>query len=182
MWDLIQREPTDLGAHQTLGEVRLAVSANGARAISGGADGRVMVWDLEKHKLVRELKQPARKVLSVALTADGRTAIAGRDDGLIQVWDLQTGKERTLTGHKEAVKGVAVTPDGRRLFSGGKDGTVRLWDLVRGQEIEPFREQRPGEVLTVALSAEGKHALSGSAGGSLAGAKVQNAVRLWRLP
>lgn len=44
-----------------------------------------------------------------------------------QVWDLTTlQRERTLSGHTDAVRALAVA--GGRLFSGSYDGTVRVWD------------------------------------------------------
>jgi WD40 repeat protein len=182
LWDLSRRQPTDLGNHN--GQViDLAVSADGSRAVTAGFDKRLLLWDLENRKLLREIMpQPVSSVLTVAMTADARTVVAGCDNGHIQAWDLRSDKATTLIGHKGAVSGVAVSADGSRLVSGGKDGTVRLWDLVQRREIEGFREERPGEVLKVALTADGKHALTGSRGGISARGQLQNTVRLWRLP
>ncbi len=81
---------------------------------------------------------------------------------------------RCLTGHTAAVECVVFSSDGLRALSGSQDKTIRLWDLETGETIRQFAEN-PQHVFGVALSADGKQALS-------AGSDHANrdfAVRLW---
>jgi WD40 repeat protein len=71
------------------------------------------------------------------------------------------------------VRAVAITADGRRIVSGAwqGDGSVRLWDAATGRQLQVLRGSGQG-VHGVAISADGKLALSGDADGT---------VRLWDL-
>ena len=111
----------------------MAVSADGRRAVSGGDDGTVRVWDLDTGEPLHTLAGHDGQVGAVAVSADGRRAVSGGDDGTVRVWDLDTGQPlHALAGHDGPVRAVAVSADGRRAVSGGDDGTVRVWDLDTG--------------------------------------------------
>jgi WD40 repeat protein len=119
--------------------------------------------------------------VSVAISPDGRTALSGTDDGTLIVWDLfDAGEIRRFEGHRQAVYDVAFAPDGRRFLScGGSpdysvpsvDNSLRLWDLETGEQIRVF-EGHTSAVFQIAISANGRQAVSGSADGSM---------RLWNL-
>ena len=90
----------------------VAFSPDGRRALSGGDDKVVRLWDLESGDLIREFRGHTEWVFSVAFSPDGRLAYstsggffgAGWQDGTdsaIRVWDVETGQEvRKLEGHK----------------------------------------------------------------------------------
>ena len=111
----------------------VAVSADGRRAVSGGSDGTVRVWDLDTGEPLHTLTGHDGWVNAVAVSADGRRAVSGGDDGTVRVWDLDTG---AAAAHPDRPRrlgaAVAVSADGRRAVSGGDDGTVRVWDLDTG--------------------------------------------------
>ena len=129
------------------GEVHaVAASADGRRAVSGGHDGTVRVWDADAGTLLHTLTGHKGEVRAVAVSADGRRAVSGGKDGTVQVWDLSAGiLLHTLAGHDGRVWAVAVSADGRRAVSGGEDDTVRVWDLDAGTALaHPDRPRRPG--------------------------------------
>jgi len=114
----------------------MAVTPDGRRAISGGRDGTVRVWNLDTDQSERLLAGHERSVVAVAVTPDGRRAISGAEDGTVCVWNLDTNQsERSLAGHMNTVTAVAVMPNGRRAVSGGADRTLRMWDLATGREL-----------------------------------------------
>ena len=155
------------------GSVRgVAVTPDGATAVSGGEDGVVRVWDLGGGCEQATLAGHTDWVRSVAVTHDGTRAVSGSDDGSVRVWDLKDGREQaSLAGHERPVWSVAVTPDGSRAVSGGEDGSVRVWDLKDGRE-ETVLTGHIGWVWSVAVTPDGARAVSGGEDAS---------VRVWDL-
>ena len=189
MWDLDSGAPLHtLAGHHRGGPPRgvaaVAVSADGRRAVSGGDDGTVRVWDLATGKQIASASQRLwhwfarlhrRSVRSLSVSADGRCAVSGGDDGTVRVWDLDSGAPlHTLAGHQPTAGwAVAVSADGRRAVSGGRyDGTVRVWDLDSGAPLHTLAGHHRG-VAAVAVSADGRRAVSGG--------EVDGTVRVWDL-
>ena len=139
----------------------VAITSDGSRAVSGGDDGVVRVWDLAAGQEQATLTGHTRPVWSVAITPDGARAVSGSSDGSVRVWDLAAGQEQaTLTGHTRPVWSVAITPDGARAVSGSGDGSMRVWDLAAGREQALTGRDRP--VFSVAITPDGTRAVSGA--------------------
>src|SRR5207237_1837955 len=99
--------------------------------------------------------------------------VTGNQDGMVKVWDADTGQRQlTLKGHPGTVHSVVYSADGKRIVSGsGRDpwkgglffgGEVKVWDARTGQELLTLGGQTGG-VLSVAISPDGKHIVSGGA-------------------
>jgi WD40 repeat protein len=157
---------------------RVAISPDGRRALSGGhgPDTRICLWDLQTGALLKTLEGHAGNVHGVAFMPDGRRAVScAVPDRTIRLWDLESGKQiKEILAPNENHE-VAVSGDGRRLLTAGfHDPTVRLWDVESGKELHRFYGHK-GIVYAVALSPDGRYALSGGGG-------EDRTMRLWRLP
>jgi len=73
-----------------------------------------------------------------------------------------------FAGHTNAVTCVTFSNDGR-LLSGSADRTVRLWDVATRKELRRY-EGHTDEILSVALSPNGRQAASGG---------KDQSVRIW---
>ncbi|TCJ31444.1 WD40 repeat domain-containing protein [Parafrankia sp. BMG5.11] len=111
-------------------------------------------------------------VNAVALSADGHTALTGGWDRAAILWDLTDPAHparATLTGHTDGVNAVALSTEGRVALTGSNDGTATLWDIsdpahparrpILTRHTDPTTEA--DRVLAVALSADGRTALTG---------------------
>ncbi len=142
----------------------LAVSADG-RVVTGGADGRVLVWDPDAPgSNPVELGRHVSLVAALAVSADGRVVTGGADERVL-VWDLGVpGSNPVELGrHSAAVSALAVLPDGR-VVTGGADGRVLLWDLSNPR-ISPLElGYYDGPVRALAVLPDGRVATGGTDG------------------
>jgi WD40 repeat protein len=147
---------------------RVVISGDGQRALSGGQDKTVRLWDIETGKELGCFSHHADDISSVALSPDGRLAVSTSVDNTMLLWDVDKGNVL----HKLPGANCAVfSPDGQHVLSGSRDEFMRLWDVKTGKELRRFQGHSAG-VGCVAFSRDGKQALSGSA---------DNTVRLWNV-
>jgi len=78
----------------------------GNTLVTGGSDGSVRVWSLERNACVHRLAAHDNSVTS--LQFDETRIVSGGSDGRVKVWDLRTGTlVRELSSPAEAVWRVA---------------------------------------------------------------------------
>jgi serine/threonine protein kinase len=93
------------------GEVT-ALAWNGGRIVSGGEDGRVLVWHPDG-RLQRELGGKRGPVRALAVGPTGRFVIAPTEDGQPALWDIEGGPTQTIFAHdRTAFSAAAWSPDG----------------------------------------------------------------------
>src|SRR3954447_16236833 len=109
------------------GPVRaLAISPDGAAAISGSFDSTAVRWSLTTNAAEQVLRFHADAVNAVALLGDGRAATAGAG-GRIAIWTPgNTRPDTVLEGHTAPIAALAVSPDGTTLASASWDQTLRV--------------------------------------------------------
>ena len=141
----------------------VALSADGTRALTAGADGLIEFWDLERRQRLHRISaRDHRGVHTIAMSGDASLAVSGSRDPDLLVWDLQTAALRhSMQGHTEAVTSVALSADGAIAVSGSDDCTVRLWD-IRAATLTHTLTGHSAGVNAVAISADGTQVLSGS--------------------
>ncbi len=138
----------------------MALAPGGRRAVSGGWDRTLRVWDLESGQTVRTLEGHTSVVNAVAITPDGNRIISASWDRTLRLWNLESGKTvRILKGHTDGVTAVAITTDGRRAVSASYDCTLRVWDLETGEEITAFTGER--RMFRCAIAPDGQTITSG---------------------
>jgi cytochrome c len=115
------------------GPVRaLAVSADGAIALSGSFDTSAIRWALERGTAEQVLRLHDGAVNAVSILRDGRMVTAG-EDARIGIWTPgRQIPDAVLGGHTGPIVALAVSPDGALLATASWDRTVRLWPLAGG--------------------------------------------------
>ncbi len=107
-----------------------AVLALQAGFLTGGEDGRVMLWPFGADKPAASAKLHDAPVSSLAVSRDGQLFASAGWDGIVKVWPQpDADATRRFEGHSGIVNAVALLPDGQFLVSGGYDATVRIWPL-----------------------------------------------------
>lgn len=150
----------------------IAVSGDGARALTAGFDYSVILWDLAQQRPLARLIGHTASVNAVAFLPDGRHAVSASDDGTLMLWDLEKGTAAARwRGHRGKVAALAVSAEGKTIASGGWDHEVRLWDAATGASRAVAGHG--ANVNAVAFSRDGAMLASGDYDGH---------ILLWRIP
>src|SRR5207344_2707268 len=91
----------------------VAISADGTRAVSGGDDGTVKVWDLTTGTATATLEGHTGSVWGVAISADGTRAVSASADATVKVWDIATRDVIAVFTADAAVECVTTAEPGR---------------------------------------------------------------------
>jgi WD40 repeat protein len=144
-----------------------AFSSDDKRAVSGGGryredDWTLRFWDLALGNQIGHTKGRSAYIRSVAYSPLDNKAISSGDDGDILLWDLEKMQVlKRFVGHSSGIRPDCLvwSQDGKTFLSGSWDGSIRLWDVQTGKEVAHLQAGY-GRVMSLALSPDGKYALS----------------------
>lgn len=152
---LLQFE-TGYGVGQA-GDSCCALSEFGDRAITGGHDTTLTLWDVEANKQVRHFQTHP---------SDWRSIPFAKKDEERKMSDLASSVRRVA--HFGAVNCVRFGSGDQTALSGGDDRVVRLWSVERDQELRNFKGHKypvrdatltnQGRTI-VSLARDGEHSL-----------------------
>ncbi|KAF9227704.1 WD40 repeat-like protein [Gyrodon lividus] len=150
-------KPTErtFGSTDEVGEAHRGSEAG--LLVSGGSDCRVVVWDIEKFKLVKVLRDHQDSVLCVR-TDNGRLVSCSKDRTIRTYAFPSLKPEFVFRAHRAAVNAVAIAGD--IVVSGSGDRSVRVWDARTGTLISTFEDYHARAISSVELSPP--YILSGS--------------------
>jgi WD40 repeat protein len=155
-----------------LKSLALFPSASGSLMATGGAEGRVELWDADRGERVRTLLGHTHRVPALGFTPDGKVLASGSRDRTVRLWDVETGHEIRRLDHADAteVRAVAFDPTGTVLATAGLDYSVKLWEVGTGKQLR-ILFGHDGMVDVLAFSPDGKVLASGAIG--------ERTIRLW---
>ncbi len=138
-----------------------AISQDGNIFITGSADNKICVWDLQEGKCIRILKGHSGSVSCLSISPNGRFVISGSRDNSLRLWELSNGScIYALNGHNHWVEHALFSPDGRRVISGSRDGSVKIWELKTGHRLYTLNGHT--DIISILKITDDTHMVSGS--------------------
>jgi WD40 repeat protein len=168
IWNFkVREEIRTLQGHQ--GRVAdLAFVPSGNRILSASCDGTIKIWDMKTGKNLSTFHGQNGPIRCLAVTKDSKKVVSISsglgDQGSLKVWDLE--KEMVIrsfsTNDDILLNDIEITADGKRAVTvSGLTRHLFVWDLETGNHIQELVDGTGSRKCSLALSADGKLALSG---------------------
>ena len=146
----------------------VAYAANGKRAASAGADGKVILWYTTTWKpAAPPLKGHKGKVLCLAFNPASNQVAAGDEQGNVFIWDVNSKRKTYAVPQSDAggaVRCLAYPANRNVLAIGGDDNLIRIWDITRRKKVA-ILEGHSAKVIDLCFSLNGKLLLAADASG-----------------
>ncbi|MCU0498946.1 MAG: protein kinase [Anaerolineae bacterium] len=151
------------------GVISVDISPDGTRAISGGYDRTVRVWDLQTGQAINApLEGHRADVIAIRFSSDGRYAASSATNGEVLIWDLVEHRLlHQLWIHRNQVHALAFTPDNTRLVSAGEDLDIILWDIQTGQALQTIENAHIASINVLVITPDQTTLITGAGNGEI---------------
>ncbi len=155
-------KPEQIWVPETEGILSAAVSNTGKYVLLGIDSGKANVWDISKKKQSllhswQHQEGEAGGIKLVDLSYNDNFALTAEENSLAW-WDVKAGK---ILGfwRLEGIKSIAISKDGQSAVVGLRN-QAQYFSLKSSQPV--FQLKHPDFIKTVALSDDGRYAITGS--------------------
>jgi len=133
-----------------LGTVSVVLALKDHRTLTGGRDGRIVLWD-EVGKEVRRFLGHSSAVTALAISPDEKALYSASSDDSVRAWSLADGKQLTAKKFKtnfadQLGRSISLSPDGRTLAVAFIN-KVRLYSAGKLEEFATLEVPNAGEPL-----------------------------------
>lgn len=128
----------------------LGFDSSSNRILTGGDDGKLIVWDLESGES-REFNGHDDDVKAISFFPSGDRAASAGEDGKVIVWDLNSGAiSLDLNISDLKINDVKITADGGTILAASDEGLIHLIDTESGKEVRSILAQE-GDLDAIAV-------------------------------
>lgn len=150
----------------------VALAPSGEWIATGSDDKAVQIWDMAGKRL-RQFSGQANDVTALAVSPDSQLIFTGDGSGRSRLMNASTGEPIWESrAHSRGITAATFLPGGKRLITASLDNTVAQLDAATGKEDRQHVLRHPDPVTSLAVSTDGKRALTACA---------DKIVRLWDL-
>lgn len=133
------------------------------RIISGGAEGRVRVWEVtsQHQSMVISLKEHRAPVSSIKVNADSTQFVSASYDGSCIIWDLVKYVRLNALFEANVFESVSYHPDESQYLTCGQNHKITYWDAADGEAIRVI-DGGEGHMMCLDVASNGDFFISGS--------------------
>ena len=109
-------------------------SLDGKWIATADADGKAVIWNLEKDQAAFVIKHDGA-VVDVRFSPDSSLVATASDDKTVQVWNVDTGQKESEFSHEKGLKSLDFSPDGKYLSTASRDSKARIWEIQTKEKV-----------------------------------------------
>ncbi|XP_034442928.1 cilia- and flagella-associated protein 52-like [Hippoglossus hippoglossus] len=145
------------------GVTSIAGTRDSKRIISGGGDGKVRVWELQKqgHRLLETMTKHKGPVTCIQIKSDDSECVSVSTDGSCIIWDLVRFMSLQMMATNTICRAVCYHPEEHQIITSGTDRKVAYWDVYEGATIREVEGSQSGPINALHISHDGKHFVTG---------------------
>ncbi|KIJ09599.1 hypothetical protein PAXINDRAFT_172441, partial [Paxillus involutus ATCC 200175] len=116
----------------------LAVTKDGKRILSSGADKRITMWDVKTHERIEEWVGHTGDIRCIALSPDDRLAASGDRDGKIVIREVKrSGRIKHSINAGSWVWSLCFSPNGEKLACSAFNQVhvIQVYDVDSGELV-----------------------------------------------
>lgn len=108
----------------------MATFAGGRRVLAGGAEGAVLIFDMDPPAQIGAFTGHRGVVYALDVSRNESMALSGDGEGGLALWRIDPIETiHAWKGHKGKIRATAISPSGEVGLSGGPDGEIKIWNL-----------------------------------------------------
>jgi len=132
----------------------------------------VRLWDVATGRELARLEGHTAIAHTVQFTLGGRHVVSAANDRTIRIWEVSSRRLVRTIQSPDPIERAALSSDERLALTANRDHPILVWDLDAGRVIGQWAGH-DGEVTSLDISADGRHALSSG---------YDQTVRVWAVP
>ena len=150
--------------------VSLVFSPDDKLLVTGGADGEILLWQVDSGKKISSFRAHNDWISSVACIPDGKIIASSSRSNVVKLWDSTTGEcLRILRGHKDLAREISFNSNGTILASSSDDLTIKIWDVSTGQCVNTL-QGHTSPIWRVKIAPNNKILATGS---------IDSSIKIW---
>jgi hypothetical protein len=136
-----------------------AFTPDGEFLLSGGEDGKCILWETTTYEEVGRLKGHKDAVVGLSIHPNGKTVVTSSWDKTTLLWDLKDQRKKAVLALDKEISGPLLHSPNGSLLAAGTGGRLRLWDLTKKKEIANFQAHKKG-ICSLRFTPDGAYLVS----------------------